>query len=524
MMSAADRRKDTPIEIDIVTTISWIVSFVLVTVTVTGLSGRVGWSAPVALVAVGGVVSFVPGVPQITVEPDLVLYGILPPLLFAAAIRTPLKDILARRDSIFVLSVALVAFTVVAVGFSLWWLLPTVGLAAAFAFGAVVAPTDAVAVTAIAGRLRLPRRVVTTLESESLLNDATALVALNASIAAIVTVLNPWDVVGEFGIALLGGIGVGLAVGYVIAAIRRRLRAPVLDTSLSLAIPYIAFIPAQLMGGSGVLAVVIAGLFLGQRSPLVQSAEARIAESINWRTIRFLLENAVFLFIGLSLSGILAGVAGSNYGFWHIALLSVLVLAILAVSRFAFVFATTLFYLVGPRFTRSRAWSWPTATAVFLLPEQTPERELLQFLAFVVVAGTLVEGLLLPRIIRSLKLPAPDATQERVEKHNLLAEAQTAGLVRLEAETTPDDDPAAVARLRVNAEFLSQAIARAVPDESEPSFSAYYRLRRSMIEAEREAVLRARAEGRYQERAVRDVLRSIDSEETALAMQRPKRE
>jgi Na+/H+ antiporter len=360
MMSAADRRKDTPIEIDVVTTISWIVSFVLVTVTVTGLSGRVGWSAPVALVAVGGVVSFVPGVPQITVEPDLVLYGILPPLLFAAAIRTPLKDILARRDSIFVLSVALVAFTVVAVGFSLWWLLPTVGLAAAFAFGAVVAPTDAVAVTAIAGRLRLPRRVVTTLESESLLNDATALVALNASIAAIVTVLNPWDVVGEFGIALLGGIGVGLAVGYVIAAIRRRLRAPVLDTSLSLAIPYIAFIPAQLMGGSGVLAVVIAGLFLGQRSPLVQSAEARIAESINWRTIRFLLENAVFLFIGLSLSGILAGVAGSNYGFWHIALLSVLVLAILAVSRFAFVFATTLFYLVGPRFTRSRAWSWPT--------------------------------------------------------------------------------------------------------------------------------------------------------------------
>ena len=128
----------------------------LATVTVTGLSGRAGWSAPVALVLVGGIVSFIPGIPQITVEPDLVLYGILPPLLFAAAIRTPLKDILARRDSIFVLSVGLVAFTVVAVGFSLWWLLPTVGLAAAFAFGAVVAPTDAVAVTAIAGRLRLP--------------------------------------------------------------------------------------------------------------------------------------------------------------------------------------------------------------------------------------------------------------------------------------------------------------------------------------------------------------------------------
>ena len=508
------------------------------TVTVTGLSGRAGWSAPVALVVVGGIVSFIPGVPQLTVEPDLVLYGILPPLLFAAAIRTPLKDILARRDSIFVLSVGLVAFTVVAVGFSLWWLLPTVGLAAAFAFGAVVAPTDAVAVTAIAGRLRLPRRVVTVLESESLLNDATALVALNASIAAIVSVLNPWDVAWEFGVALIGGIGVGLVVGFVISAIRKRLRAPVLDTSLSLAIPYIAFIPAQLMGGSGVLAVVIAGLFLGQRSPFVQSAEARIAESINWRTIRFLLENAVFLFIGLSLSGILSGVVGSKYGFWHITLLSVLVLAILVVSRFIFVFATTFFYIRGPKYFRNRAWNWSTATAVsasgirgvvtlaavFLLPDGTPERELLQFLAFVVVAGTLAEGLLLPRIIRSLKLPPPDATQERVEKHNLLAEAQTAGLARLEAEATPDDDPAAVARLRVNAEFLAQAMSRAVPDEAEPSYAAYSRLRRSMIAAEREAVLAAREEGRYQERAVRDVLRSIDSEETALMMQRPKRE
>jgi len=518
-------------------TIIWIVSFVLVTVTVTGLSGRAGWSAPVALVVVGGIVSFIPGVPQLTVQPDLVLYGILPPLLFAAAIRTPLKDILARRDSIFVLSVGLVAFTVVAVGFSLWWLLPSIGLAAAFAFGAVVAPTDAVAVTAIAGRLRLPRRVVTVLESESLLNDATALVALNASIAAIVSVLNPWDVAWEFAVALVGGIGVGLVVGYVISAIRKRLRAPVLDTSLSLAIPYIAFIPAQLLGGSGVLAVVIAGLFLGQRSPFVQTAEARIAESINWRTIRFLLENAVFLFIGLSLSGILASIADSNYGVWHIALLSALVLVILVVSRFAFVFATTLFYVKGPRYTRSRAWSWPTATAVsaagirgvvtlaavFLLPD-FPERELLQFLAFVVVVGTLAEGLLLPRIIRSLKLPPPDATQERVEKHNLLAEAQAAGLARLEAETTDADDPAAVTRLRVNAEFLSQAVSRAVPDEAEPAYAAYSRLRRSMIEAERQAVLSARAEGRYQERAVRDVLRSIDSEETALTMQKPKPE
>ena len=472
------------------------------------------------------------------VEPDLVLYGILPPLLFAAAIRTPLADIIARRDSIFVLSVGLVAFTVVAVGFSLWWLVPTVGLAAAFAFGAVVAPTDAVAVTAIAGRLRLPRRVVTVLESESLLNDATALVALNASIAAIVSVLHPTEVVGEFAVALVGGVGVGLVVGYVLSAIRKRLRSAVLDTSLSLVIPYIAFIPTQLFGGSGVLAVVVAGLFLGQRSPLVQSAEARIAESINWRTVRFLLENAVFLFIGLSLAGILAGIETSKFGVMEIAMLSLAMLGVLVVSRFAFVLASTVFYQYGPRFVRRRAWGWKTSiavssagirgvvtlAAVFLLPDETPERELLQFLAFVVVAGTLVEGLLLPRIIRALRLPPPDATQERVEKFNLLVEAQSAGLARLERETTTDVSDEVIARLRINAEFLSSAIAQEAQAGAEPSPAAYTRLRRVMIEAERAAVLQARAEGRYQERAVRDVLRSIDAEETALTAHHPKAE
>ncbi|MDQ1579930.1 MAG: monovalent cation/hydrogen antiporter, partial [Microbacteriaceae bacterium] len=234
---------------DPVTAIVWIVSFVVLTVIVTGLSRRVGWSAPVVLVLVGAVFSFIPGVPQINIQPELVLYGILPPILFAAAIRTSFVDVHARRDSILLLSVGLVAFTVIAVGLATWLIVPTMTLAAAFAFGAVVAPTDAVAVTATAGRLGLPRRMVTVLEGESLLNDATALVALNASIAAIVSVLNPWMVVGDFALAILGGGAVGLAVGFVLAVIRKRLRAPVLDTSLSLVTPYLAFIPAQFIHG-----------------------------------------------------------------------------------------------------------------------------------------------------------------------------------------------------------------------------------------------------------------------------------
>ncbi|WP_307852509.1 sodium:proton antiporter [Glaciihabitans sp. dw_435] len=521
---------------DPVSSIVWIVSFVIVTVAVTGIAGRAGVSAPVALVAVGAAVSFLPGIPQMVVEPELILYGLLPPLLFAAAIRTPLSDIFARRDSILVLGVGLVAFTVVTVGFTMWWLVPTVSLAAAFALGAVVAPTDAVAVTAIAGRLRLPRRVVTVLETESLLNDAASLVALNASIAAIISIVNPWSVVGDFGLAVVIGVGVGLLVGFVLSAIRKRLRSPVLDTGLSLVIPYIAFIPAQLSGGSGVLAVVVAGLFLGQRSPLVQSAEARIAESINWRTIRFLLENAVFLFIGLSLSGILVGLRQSNLTFWQIVGISVALLVVVALSRFLFVFASNAAYQHGPRFLRERSWGWRTSTAisaagirgvvtlaaVFLLPEETPERELLQFLAFVVVAGTLAEGLALPWIIRRLRLPPPNSDQETVERHLLMSEAQTAGLKRLEEERADTDDPSVLDRLRIDSSFLTQAIENPAPGDNEPIPYTYNRLRRIMIAAEREAVIAARAEGRYQDRAVRSVLRNIDAEETALRANAPR--
>ncbi|MET0725339.1 MAG: Na+/H+ antiporter [Leifsonia sp.] len=523
---------------DPVTTVVWIVAFVLVTVTVTGFTGRIGWSAPVALVAVGAVASFIPAVPQVEVDPELVLYGVIPPLLFAAAIRTSFIDIRARDDSIIALSVGLVAFTVVVVGFATWALVPAITLAAALAFGAVVAPTDAVAVSAVSGRLKLPRRLVTILEGESLLNDATALVALNAAIAAIlsVTVPNPFGIVGSFAVAVIGGVGVGLGIGWVLSEVRKRLRAPVLDTSLSLITPYLAFIIAQAIGGSGVLAVVVAGILLGYRSPTVQSAEARIAERLNWKTIQFLLENAVFLFIGLNLSGIVEGASASGPGLWPTVFICVGILVTLIVSRFAWVMALTLLYKHGPRFLRARQWSWRNAVAVsaagirgvvtliavFLLPPETPQREFLQFLAFVVVVGTLLEGLALPRILRMLKLPTPDYSQEHAERMLLMAEAENAGVARLEQEQTDDDELEVIDRLRANAAFLAEALENPPTDGGEPRPVAYTRLRRVMIQAQRDAVLAARKEGRYQEAAVLSVLAAIDAEETALRTAAPR--
>ncbi|CAN5468468.1 Na+/H+ antiporter [soil metagenome] len=519
---------------DSVMTIIWIVSFVLVTVAVTGLSRRVGWSAPITLVAVGAIASFLPMLPKIEVKPELVLYGLLPPLLFAAAIRTSLVDVRARKDSILALSVGLVLFTVVVVGFFTWLIVPAITLATGFAFAAVVAPTDAVAVTSISGRLKLPRRLVTVLEGESLFNDAAALVALSAAIAAIVGTFNPWVVAADSVLAVVVGTLFGLAAGFGLSAIRKRLKAPVLDTSLSLVTPFVAFIPAQLLHGSGVLSVVIAGLIVGANAPVVQSAQARIADSVNWRTIRFLLENSVFLFIGLNLKGILGGVADSGFDVGRTIVISVSMLLFLIVARFGWIIAVRTFYRFGPKRFRPLSWNWNTTVAigfsgmrgvvtlaaVFLLPEGTPQKPFLQFLAFVVVVGTLLQGLALPWIIRRLRLPPPNADQELVEAQMLMAEARAAGVVKLDSESMESDDAAVIDRLRTDAVLLGESLLNPVAEGVEPAQAAFGRLRLAMIEAERAAVLTARREGRYQEPAVRAILASIDAEEVAVRVLR----
>jgi len=513
-----------------ITTIIWIVAFVLVTITVTGFSGRIGWSTPVCLVIVGCIVSFIPGIPPIRVEPDLILYALLPPLLFATAIRSSIADIRARGDSIFVLSVVLVFLTVISVGFFTWWIVPAITLATGFAFAAVVAPTDAVAVTSVAGRLNLPRRLLTVVESESLFNDAAALVALSAAISAIVGVVNPPVIALDFVLAVVVGVAFGFGVGFGTSQIRKYLTSPVIDTALSLATPFIAFIPAQLLHGSGVLAVVIAGLIVSYHSPVVQSAEARIASSINWRTIRFLLENSVFLFIGLNLKGILDGTAHSQVGLWPTIGICVAMLLFLLFSRMAWILLVTLLFRSGPKRLRARGWSWKialgvgfsgirgvvTLAAVFLLPPETPQRPFLQLLAFVVVVGTLVQGLALPAFIRMLKLPQPNSDQERTEAHQLLLEVRAAGVKALDEKTQGLPDNPLVEKLRADAALFTRAMGDVITKDGDTKPISMAKLRLTMIEAERAAVLEARKDGRFQNKAIRDVLASIDAEEVAV--------
>ncbi len=246
---------------------------------VAGLCRRFGWSPPPVLVLVGILASFVPAVPEFELDPELVLIGLLPPLLYAAAIRTSLVDFRANTYAILLLSVGAVIVSTFAVGLVAWWIVPGVSLAAALALGAVVAPPDAVAATAIARKVGMPRRIVTILEGESLVNDATALVLLSVTITAITGSVGAGEIGWELVRAVGGGVVIGVVVAQVLSFVRARIDDPVLDTLLSFIAPFAAFLPAEAIHSSGVLAVVITGLLLGHRAPVLQSARRASARA-----------------------------------------------------------------------------------------------------------------------------------------------------------------------------------------------------------------------------------------------------
>ena len=228
---------------------------------------------------VGLIASYLPFIPEVELNEELVLVGLLPPILYATAIRTSLIDFRSNRRPIGLLSVGLVLFTALGVGLVAYWLLP-IPLAAAFALGAVVAPPDAVAATAIARRVGMPRRIVTILEGESLVNDATAIVALRTAVAALGGTVSLFEVAADFVIAAGGGVVVGMAVAFVIGKIRRYVQQTALDTSLSLITPFVSYLVAERIHASGVLAVVVTGLLLGHKAQQIQNAHPRASANV----------------------------------------------------------------------------------------------------------------------------------------------------------------------------------------------------------------------------------------------------
>ncbi|WBQ02240.1 Na+/H+ antiporter [Kribbella sp. CA-293567] len=522
-----------------------IVALVAVVAAGAALARRIGISAPLLLVVIGVAASYLPFVPRVELSHEVVLVGFLPPLLYSAAIKTSLVDFRKHRRSIGLLSIGLVAFTTVGVGLVAYWLLgegmvgsgqEPLPLWAAFAIGAVVAPPDAVAATAIARKVGLPRRVVTILEGESLVNDATALVCLRTAIAAALITPTFLHVSLDFLRAAGGGVLIGLVVAIVLAKVRKRFTDPVLDTTLSLTAPFIAYVAAEnhYVHASGVLAVVVTGLLLGHKAPIIQSAASRMSERTNWRTFQFLLENTVFLLIGLQTRWILDDLSESPLSGWTIALATIGVFLATVLLRPIWLFPVT--YLSRRILGRSRPGpvsvqalivvSWAgmrgvvTLAAVFVLPDDTPHREVLVFIALVVTAGTLLlQGSTLPWLVRRLRLPGPDPAEDALQEAAVLQGAHRAAEMKLSELVTPDDPPEVIALLRQRGESRALAawerLGRPETDLETPS-EAYRRLRMAMLKTERAHILKVRDEGLVADEVLQRAQIQLDIEESIL--------
>jgi monovalent cation/hydrogen antiporter len=514
-----------------------LVMLVVTVLIVMVVARRLDWSAPLCLVVVGIVASYIPGVPDYELDPEVVLVGLLPPLLYSASVQTSLIAFRKLRGPIMLLSVGLVVFTVFGVGVIAWAVVPGLPLAAGIALGAVVAPPDAVAASVVARRVGMPRKLVRLLQGESLFNDAAALVALRTAIAAIAGSISLWQVGLDFLLAAAVGVLAGLLVGTVISFVRNRIDEPVFDTALSFAVPFAAYLLAEVAHGSGVLAVVVTGLIHGHTAPRVQSGSARLASRINWQTVQFLLENIVFLLIGLQLRRILAEVADTGLSVGELTWICAAVLAATIVTRVLWMAGIGTLKRILHRLRvdrRKKVWPWRysaviawagmrgvvTLAAAFVLPPNTPQRAVLVLAAFVVVAGTLVvQGMTLPPLIRRLRLPRPDPAEDALQEAAVLNDMTRVALAKLEELRTDDDPPEIVQRLRQRLQDRVNSAWEQLGRQStlaETPSDAYRRLRLQLLEAEREEFLKARDNGTADDDVLRRVLARLDMEESML--------
>src|SRR2546421_7743901 len=488
-----------------------------VVVVVSAVAGRFGMLSPILLVVAGVALSFIPGVPEIRLQPEVVLIGILPPLLYVAAIETSVPAFRYNIRPILLLAVGLVIFPAACVGRVVWAMLPQVPLAGCFALGAIVAPPDAVAATAVARRIGLPRRLVAILEGESLVNDATALVIFRVALAAAVgQALSVLDIAENAVVAAAGGVLIGAVGGHLLAKIHRRITNPLLDNAVSLLAPFVVYAPAEAVHASGVVAVVVAGLYLGHRYPTLMSARSRLQMDAFWRMAKFLLEGAVFLLVGLQLRQIVEQLDTP----WRTAVATTAaVLGTVVLTRFIWIYPSTYLVRLLPK-VRARdpspPWRIPTVVgwagmrgvvtlaAALALPATLAggkgyPRSLFVWLAFSVIVVTLVvQGTTLPALARRLRIPPDDPMQDALAEAGVQQAASRAAQERLDSELTRDGQvpESVVSRLRTKLDDRTNRAwerlggrRRGTPSEADTP------LRPAMVEAEREVFRRGRGGG-----------------------------
>lgn len=510
---------------------------------VAGAARRTPLPAPLLLVAAGLVISYIPGVPDYRLDPEVVLPLVLPPLLYTSASDSSYLDLRAQLRPVALLSVGYVLFATVVVGWAAYLVIPGMPLPAALVLGAVVAPPDAVAATAVARRVGLPSRITTILQGESLLNDATAITAYKVALAAAIGEGATWaGGIEEFLIASVGGVGVGLLLMAPLHWLRTHLREPLLQNTLSLLIPFVAYAVAEQVHASGVLAVVVVALYLGHRAWEVDFA-TRLQEDAVWKMVAFILESAVFALIGLQLPVVLKGLG--EYEGVTAAWYAVVVFVVVVLARFVWVYpAAFLPRLMSERIrTREENPTWRGAMVTswagmrgvvslaiaFSIPltvhggHAFPQRNLILFLTFTTVIGTLVlQGVTLPPLIRLLRFPSRDRQAETLAEANAQAQASLAAESRLEELLSDERNalpPPLAERLRSVLERRRNAVwerlGQVNPVTGESVDDTYRRLSRDMISAERAVFVRLRDHRYIDDEMLRALLRRLDLEEAA---------
>jgi CPA1 family monovalent cation:H+ antiporter len=497
---------------------------------------------PILLVIGGTALAFVPGVDEFELDPDVILIAFLPPLLYGAAFFTSIQDLRANYKPIGLLAVGLVAFTTVTVAVVAH---EVVGLpwAAAFVLGAVVSPTDPVAATEIAVRSHAPRRLVTIVEGESLINDSTGLIAYKFAVAAVVTgTFSAADALGDFVLSAAAGVAIGVAVGWVVGLLRARLDDAPTETAVSLLTPYVAYLPAEALGVSAVLAVVSAGLYLGWRSPELVTPSTRIQITGFWELLTFALNAALFVLIGLELRHVIDGLDG--YSTAELLGYAAAIAGTVIATRMAFLFPFNLLSRLlvrAGRFSRDGApdfrltallgWSGmrgAVSLAVALaIPLTTdagdpfPGRDLIIFLAYAVILVTVVgQGLTLGKLIEWAGVYDDEETVAEQEDRARIAASRAAldRLSELAGEEWVRDETAD--RMRQSYEFRIRRFESRLDDdddgEIELGSQAYQQLRRHVLAAERAEIIRARNRGEITDDIMRRIERDIDLEDARL--------
>jgi monovalent cation/hydrogen antiporter len=496
---------------------------------------------PVFLVVGGLALSFIPHLPEVKLDPSIVFYFFLPPLIYPAALFTSWRDFRRNLRPILLLAIGLVLFTMVAIACVAHVLILDLPWAAAFALGAIVSPPDAIAATSVIRRLSVPRHIEAILEGESLVNDATALVALQFAIGALLTgSFSLGNAALHFVWAAIGGVGFGLLVGFAIRSVQRRLDDPPVQITISLLTPFLAYLPAERLHASGVLAVVAAGIYLGWHSPLTIRARTRIPLTAFWEIVTFLLNGFVFITIGLQLPGIVRGLREDSLQ--SPIENALLVSGAVVLVRIIWVFAATYLPRLLSKKLRARdpypswkqiallAWAGMrgvvSLAAAFALPftlfdgSPFPARNYILFLTFCVILTTLVlQGLTLPLIIRKLGIEPDRSTDE--EERSARLEANKAAIKLIE-ELAGKGEFSSDTVNRLGAEYDDRVqqlqLCAESPDDCSGQIASpqFERLQQEALNAERKTIIDLRNRHVINDEALRRIQRDLDLAEARL--------